>query len=373
MGVEGTSARYEVMPGWPKTPADWDLVEVPGLAIDSKDRIFAFTRGAPPVVVFDRDGRVLDSWGSGLFRRPHAACIGPDGHLYCVDDFAHAVRKYTVDGTLLATIGPAGAPSETGYAPDDFLSVKHGGPPYNLPTSIAVSASGEIFVTDGYGNSRVHVFSPDGALRHSWGEPGSEPGQFRLPHGIAVDRRGRVYVGDRMNSRIQVFTSTGAFLAQWNDVYQPNDIYIDADDRVFVAEIGYRADLPMPGPLPAPGDGFSRVTVRDLDGKVLSQITHPDAGAPGGFLSAHAARTDSHGDLYVGDVSATRARNQGKDRHRIRGGSGRGGRLDRSDGPAGRRPCSAGRGPFRLAARGHGLAGQSRHSGQSLSRKDALL
>jgi NHL repeat len=306
---------YEVVRDWAKIPGDWDLVEVPGLAIDSKDRIFAFTRGEPPVVVFDRNGSVLDSWGTGQFRRPHAAYIGPDDCLYCVDDFAHAVRKYRADGMLLASIGPVGSPSETGYIPDDFLSVKRGGPPYNLPTSIALSTSGEIFVTDGYGNSRVHVFSADGVLRRSWGEPGSGPGQFRLPHGIAVDRHGRVYVGDRMNSRIQVFTSTGEYLAQWNDVYQPNDVYIDANDHVVVAEIGYRPDLPMPGPVPRPGDGFSRVTVRDLEGRILTRITNPDAGTPGGFLSAHAARPDSRGDLYVGEVSATRARNQGKDRH----------------------------------------------------------
>jgi hypothetical protein len=306
---------YEVVRDWAKIPSAWDLVEVPGLAINSKDRLFAFTRGEPSVVVFDRNGRVLDAWGTGKFRRPHAACIGPDDCLYCVDDFAHAIHKYTADGTLLATIGPAGAPSETGYLPDDFLSVKRGGPPYNLPTSIAFSPSAEIYITDGYGNSRVHKFSPDGDLLCSWGEPGSRPGEFRLPHGIAVDRRGRVYVGDRMNSRIQVFTSTGEFLTQWNDVYQPNDISIDGGDRVFVAEIGYRADLPMPGPAPSPGDSFSRVTVRDLEGRILSKITNVDPSAPGGFLSAHAARTDSHGDLYVEEVSATRARNQGKDRH----------------------------------------------------------
>jgi hypothetical protein len=306
---------YEVVRDWAKIPPGWDLVEVPGLAIDSKDRIFAFTRGEPPVVVFARDGRVLDSWGTGQFRRPHAACIGPDDCLYCVDDFAHAVRKYTAGGKLLATIGPVGSPSETGYVPDDFLSVKRGGPPYNLPTSIGLSRGGDIYVADGYGNSRVHQFSPDGALLRSWGEPGSGPGQFRLPHGIALDRQGRVYVGDRMNSRIQVFTPAGEFLAQWNDVYQPNDIHIDAEDRVFVAEIGYRPDLPMSGPVPRPGDAFSRVTLRDLEGRILSRIMNPDAGAPGGFLSAHAARTDSSGELYVGEVSATRARNQGKDRH----------------------------------------------------------
>jgi sugar lactone lactonase YvrE len=305
---------YEVVPGWAQIPAGWDLVEVPGLAIDSQDRIVAFTRGDPSVVVFDRTGRVLDSWGTGQFRRPHAACIGPDDCLYSVDDFGHAVRKYALDGTLLLTVGPAGSPSETGYAPDDFLSVQRGGLPYNLPTSIAVSARGEIYVTDGYGNSRVHTFSPEGTLLRSWGEPGSGPGQFFLPHGISLDRQGRVYMGDRMNSRIQVFSPTGEFVAQWNDVYQPNDLYIDANDRMFVAEIGYRPDLPMSGPVPRPEDAFSRVTVRDLEGRILAKVTNPDPGAPGGFLSAHAARTDSQGDLYVGEVSATRARNQGKDR-----------------------------------------------------------
>jgi sugar lactone lactonase YvrE len=312
--VSGTPT-FEVVRDWARIPAGWDLVEVPGLAIDSKDRIFAFTRGTPSVVVFSRDGRVLDSWGTGQFRRPHAACVGPDDCLYCVDDLGHAVRKYAADGTLLATIGPIGAPSDTGYTPDQFLSVKHGGPPYNQPTSIVVSPAGEIYVTDGYGNSRVHRFSAKGELLQSWGEPGSGPGQFYLPHGVALDRQGRVYMSDRMNSRIQVFTPTGDFLAQWNDVYQPNDVYIDAEDRVFVAEIGYRADLPMSGPVPQPGEGYSRVTIRDLEGRILGRITNADAGAPGGFLSAHAARTDSAGDLYVGEVSATRARNQGKDRH----------------------------------------------------------
>ncbi|MFB3883819.1 MAG: peptidyl-alpha-hydroxyglycine alpha-amidating lyase family protein [Thermodesulfobacteriota bacterium] len=309
----GEIPGYEVIPGWAKIPSGWDLVEIPGLAVDSEDRVFALTRGEPPVVVFDRDGRALDSWGRGQFRRPHAACIGPDNCLYCVDDLGNAVRKYTLEGRLLGTIGPAGTPSETGYVAGDFLSVKRGGPPYNLPTSIALSGNGEIYVTDGYGNSRVHKFSPEGKRLLSWGKPGVGPGQFHLPHGISIDQQGYVYVGDRMNSRIQVFTPDGKYLAQWNDVYQPNDIYIDSEGRLFVAEIGYQPDLPMPGPVPLPGDGFSRITLRDLEGRILSKITNPDPRVPGGFLSAHAVRTDSRGDLYVGEVSATRARNQGKD------------------------------------------------------------
>src|SRR5512137_3073638 len=105
---------YEVVGNWAKIPTGWDVIEVPGLAIDSQDRVFAFTRGEPSVVVFSSDGHVLDSWGTGQFRRPHAACIGSNDCLYCVDDFGHSVRKYTGDGKVVATIGPVGTPSATG-------------------------------------------------------------------------------------------------------------------------------------------------------------------------------------------------------------------------------------------------------------------
>jgi DNA-binding beta-propeller fold protein YncE len=310
-----TIPQYAVVPNWPQIPAGWDLVEVPGLAVDSQDRIFAFTRGEPPVVVFDRNGIVLSSWGTGLFRRPHALFIDPDDCVYCVDDLGHSVRKFTADGTLLATIGPSGSPSDTGFVPNDFLSIKHGGPPYNQPTALARAPSRELYGTDGYGNSRVHKFSPGGDLLFSWGEPGCGPGEFHLVHDVAVDSQGRVYVGDRMNSRVQVFTPDGKYLTEWNDAYQPSGVYIDAHDRAYLAEIGYRVDLPMPGPVPRPEDRYSRVTVRDLTGRILTSITNADPGAPGGFLSAHAVVCDSRGDIYVGEVSATRARNQGKDRH----------------------------------------------------------
>ncbi len=306
---------YEPIEGWAKIPKGWDLVEIPAIALDSQDRLYALSRSEHPVVVFDREGNFLGSWGEGDFARPHGIFIGPDDSVYCVDDFAHSVRRFTPEGQLLASIGPSGQPSETGYAPEDFLSVKQGGPPYNLPTNVALSAEGEIYVTDGYGNARVHKFSPEGEFLLSWGEPGTGPGQFHLVHGICVAPDGTVYVGDRMNSRVQLFSPSGEFITQWNDVYQPNDLHLDKEGHLFVAEIGYRADLPMPGPTPVPEGSYSRVTVRNLKGEILSKVTNSDAGAPGGFLSAHGVRTDSRGDLYVSEVSATRARNQGKKRH----------------------------------------------------------
>ncbi len=306
---------YEYVEGWAKIPEGRDLIEVPAVAVDSQDRVFAFTRSEYPVVVFDRDGNILYSWGQGVFTRAHGLCVGPDDRLYCLDDFDHTLRKCTTDGKVLMTLGEKGKPSETGYETGNYLSVKHGGPPFNRPTSVALSPQGDLYVTDGYANCRVHKFSPDGKLLFSFGEPGSGPGQFRLVHGIAIDPRGTLYVGDRMNSRIQVFTPAGKYITEWNDVYQPNDLFIDAQERLFIAEIGYRADLPLTGPKPAPEESpYGRVTVRNLKGEILLKIGGPDPRVPGGFLSPHGLRQDSRGDLYVGEVSATRSKNQGLNR-----------------------------------------------------------
>ncbi|MHB9090598.1 MAG: peptidyl-alpha-hydroxyglycine alpha-amidating lyase family protein, partial [Chloroflexota bacterium] len=256
----------------------------------------------------------LKSWGEGLFARAHGLFIGPDDSVYCVDDGDHTVRKCTPDGKVLMTLGTPGVPTDTGYVPNDFLSVKFGGAPFHRPTNLALAADGAMYVADGYGNSRVHKFSPAGELLFSWGEPGSGPGQFRLVHGIVVGKDGTVYVGDRMNSRVQVFSPSGKFITQWNDVYQPDDLWIDASGHMFVAELGYNAELPMSGPVPAPGHGYPRVSIRDLAGKVVASIANPDPRAPGGFLATHGVRLDSHGDLYVGEVSATNAKRKGLDR-----------------------------------------------------------
>ena len=137
------------------------------------------------------------------------------------------MRKCTPEGKVLMTIGTPGVPTDTGYVPNDFLSVKFGGAPFHRPTNVALAPDGGIYVADGYGNARVHRFSSEGVLQFSWGEPGSGPGQFRLVHGIIVGTDGTVYVGDRMNSRIQAFSPKGEFITQWNDVYQPDDLLID--------------------------------------------------------------------------------------------------------------------------------------------------
>lgn len=326
---------YEPLEDWAKLPEGWDLFDAPAVAADSKDHVYVFSRSEHPVVVFDREGNLLRSWGEGTFKRPHGIFIGPDDSIYCVDDFDHTLRKCTPEGKVLMQIGVSGQHSDTGFVPNDFLSVKRAAGPFYLPTSVALSLDGDIYVTDGYANARVHKFSPDGELLVSWGEPGSGPGEFRLPHGIRVGPDGTVYVGDRMNSRVQVFNPQGEFIAQWNDVYQPNDLFLDSEGRMYIGEIGYRSNLPLPGPLPAPEDSYARVTIRNLKGEILASIQglekarlrFDDSGeqvprdeaanravVPGGLLSPHGVCKDSHGDLYVGEVSGTRAMAQKRDR-----------------------------------------------------------
>ena len=183
---------YELADWQAKYPGGWQPTEVNSLAIDSKDRLYAFNTGEYPVTVFDRDGNLLSTWGEGLFKHSHGARIIDDA-IYWADDFNHTVNKTTLDGKLLMTLGNKDKPSDTGFTwvdengnRLDFMaalrSVKRAGPPFNGPTSVALSAKGEIFVSDGYGNSRIHKFTPDGKLLLSWGEPGEGTGPlYRSP------------------------------------------------------------------------------------------------------------------------------------------------------------------------------------------------
>src|SRR5436190_14540661 len=318
--------RYEALVQWESLPEGWSFVEVAGVATDSQDRVYVFNRGEHPLVIFDRDGRFLSSWGEGQFQRAHGIFIGPDDAVYCTDDLDHNVRKFTPDGKLLLTLGSSGQPSDTGIVGIDYRTIRHAGPPFNRPTNLALAPDGSMYVTDGYGNARVHCFAANGRLLFSWGEPGRGPGQFNLPHGIALDRFGRVYVADRENSRIQVFTPEGKFLAEWTDVIRPMQIFIDRRDRVFVVELGWRAGL-FPWQIPPTADPLStnggkghgeggeagaRLSIFDLEGQLLARWTcEGDPCAPGNFFAPHDICIDSRGDLYIGEVVWSAGGNRG--------------------------------------------------------------
>jgi DNA-binding beta-propeller fold protein YncE len=297
---------------WAKLPPGWGWREVAAVAADSGDRVYVFNRGDHPVMVFAREGTFLGSWGEGLFARPHGIFIGADDAVYCTDDMGHTVRKFTPDGRLLLTLGAEGKPSDTGVTGMDYRTIVRAGPPFHYPTNLAISGAGELYVSDGYGNARIHKFSPDGRLLFSWGEPGSGPGQFHLPHGIAVDRQGTVYVADRENSRIQLFAPDGKYLTEWTDVARPCQVFIDGAGDVYVAEVGFRAGMWPGTAAPADDAPGGRVSIFNRQGALQARWGGGrEPCAAGDFFAPHGIWVDSFGDVYVAEVVMSAGCNRG--------------------------------------------------------------
>ena len=245
-----STGRWTPVENWEGTRADWQRRDVPGVAVDAEDTVYVFSRDEEnPVTVYGSDGARIRAWGTGVFKRPHAIRIDADGFVWCVDDGDHTVRKFTREGELLMMLGQPERPSENGagsadgtYGTFDYRDVSRGGPPFNGPTDVCILSDGTVFVTDGYGNARVHRFSPDGGLELSWGQPGSGPGEFRLPHGIvAAPEQDRLFVLDRENNRVQVFDRDGRFLEQWTHFVRPCGIAISRDGMLCIVELGERA------------------------------------------------------------------------------------------------------------------------------------
>jgi DNA-binding beta-propeller fold protein YncE len=284
---------YDLVEDWAQLPDGYSFRDVCGIAVDRRDRVYVLNRSKRPVMVFDRDGCFLSSWGEGHFTRAHGSFISPDDAIYCTDDQNHTVTKFDLNGNVLMVLGTKNQPSDTGYRQgpnlfESLASITHGGPPFNRPTGVALASNGNIFVSDGYGNARIHKFSPDGTFMLSWGAPGRALGQFRLPHSIWVDRFDRVWIPDRENSRIQIFNSKGEFVTQWTDLIRPTDLCIDKEDVVYVSE------LPR------------RVSIFTMEGELLARWGNEghDLNDPL-FMAPHAIAIDSHGDLYVGEVVMT--------------------------------------------------------------------
>jgi DNA-binding beta-propeller fold protein YncE len=273
--VGSGSYRYEVMETWASLPTGWTFGPVSAVATDSQDRVYAFQRKDPPILVFDKNGTYLNSWGSSAFADPHGINIVNDV-IYVTDRDDHVALKFTLDGKPLMVLGTRGQASDTGATKDIELPPRSAGP-FNKPTEMMVAPSGDLYVSDGYRNSRVHRFSSQGALLDSWGKPGKqEPGEFHLPHSLWVDKQGQVYVCDRENSRIQVFTAQGRFISQWRDIHKPTDIYFDAQEIAYVSE-----QRPS-------------ISVMEKSGKVLARFDTAGSG--------HGLWVDSTGDIYLAQV-----------------------------------------------------------------------
>ena len=232
---------YEVEEEWAKLPEGWEMTAA-AVAGDSQDRVYVFDRGDHPVMVFDRDGNYLYSWGHDLIKMAHAIYVDAGDNVWLVDSHGGQIMKFTPEGRPLMRIGERGYRSDTGVDPKDFgsdtyLRVTHAGGPFNIPAGVAVAPSGDVFVADGYANCRVHRFSSEGEHLTSWGAPGEGSGQFNLPHGILVDRHGRLLVADRENDRVQMFTQDGEYLGQWpSKLIGPAAVHVDDEDVAYVPE-----------------------------------------------------------------------------------------------------------------------------------------
>ncbi len=304
-----TKIAYEVIENWEKLPEGWKFVEVAGVATDSRDRVYAFNRGEHPMIVFDSDGNFLKSWGEGIFTNPHGIFIGPNDRVYLADNFDHTVRIFTTEGQLLQTLGEVNKPADTGFDPGK-TPVQFGGGPFNRVTNACLSSSQELYVSDGYGNARVHKFTSELEYEFSWGEPGTGPGEFRLPHAIVLDSDDRVLVADRENSRVQVFTSSGEYITEWNNVIRPDDLFIDSEGILYVAELGQIAGR-SPDVEILPHMPHARVSLLDLDGNIIHRFGGADPVKPGNFFAPHGIWADSNGDLYVAEVVYSGGANRG--------------------------------------------------------------
>ena len=268
--------QYERVSEWPNMPKYWAFGAASDGAVNSQDEVYIFSRGAHPLTIWDTDGNFISSWGEGTFSaNPHGIYIAPNDNVWLVDRDFHIATEYTPGGEVIRTLGQKLAPSPSFQ-----------GMPFNMPSGLAIAPDGNMFVSDGYGGHRVHKFSADGELLHSWGKQGTGPGEFALLHNIWVDERGRVIICDRENNRIQIFDGEGNFLEEWTDLESPGDLWIH-DSIVYVVEQGA-------------GTG---VSIWTLDGELLSRWRGSDQGAAhGSVIGGHGICVDSKGSIYVTEI-----------------------------------------------------------------------
>src|SRR2546425_1652641 len=283
---------YHVVEGWPTLPSNGKWGAVISVHADPKGNIWAFHRAQPPILEFDRSGKLLKSFGTDMFVQPHGMTIAPDGNIWVTDaqgkgGKGHQIFKLSPDGKVLMTLGKAGV---AGEGPDTF----------NGPTDVVIAPNGDIFVSDGHvmnANGRIVKFSKDGKFIKTWGKKGKGPGEMDTPHAIAMDSRGRLFVADRANNRIQIFDQDGKFLDQWKQFGRPSGVSIDKNDTIYVVDSQSNAML---------NPGFKRgLRVGSAkDGKVTALFpfveTDPDKNNNAGMEGVAA---DAMGNVYVGETT----------------------------------------------------------------------
>jgi len=262
---------YRVVPGFFHPDDGMRIAEASGVALNSKGHIFLFQRGKPMLTEYDENGAFLRSLGEGLFTHPHGLRIDRDDNVWTTDDGSHLVLKLSPAGHVLLVLGRKDVAAES-----DWL--------FNQPTDVAFGENGEVYVSDGYGNSRVVKFDREGKFLKAWGKYGSGPGEFNLPHSVVVDGQGNVYVGDRENKRIQIFDAEGKFLKEWTGIGYPYGLFITPDGHIWMIDGGY-----------------DRILELDSNGKILGQVGEPGHG-PGQLAWGHFLAVGKDRKIYAAEV-----------------------------------------------------------------------
>ena len=268
---------YDFQENWWTLPDGWTFGWIPAVACDSQDRVYVYSRSEHPLVIFDRDGNFIEEWGADILKDAHGIYIDAEDNVYCTERETHCIHKFNSKGEVVMTIGTPGQPGA------------NDGDPFNMPTDLVVAPSGDLFISDGYGNARVHKYTADGKLIKSWGEWGKGPGQFELSHCVRIDKHDRLWVVDRENDRIQLFDTDGNFIEERTELAKPDVVYFDPkEDVVYIAELD------------------QQVSIYTLDGELITQWGGRQVSErPGEFVACpHGIWMDSHGDLYVTEVQA---------------------------------------------------------------------
>lgn len=299
--------RYELEEGWGRGLADWEdsqwgMRKVVGLGSDKIGNVYILTRSDYPIIEADRNGKLIRRWGKEYFDCPHGATLDEQGNLFCVDFVGHMVHKFSPERKLLMTLGKRGVPSDTGAtflpgeAAPDYRTVRRAAGPFNAPNNLAIARNGDLYIADGYGNARVHRFSAKGEYIQSWGQPGSLPGQFHMPHGIMVGPNDVVYVADRENDRVQLFDLWGNYLTKWDFVVRPSHLILGPDGLVYICECK-RTNV---------FDGYpSSIRIVTLEGEQVAYFDNDMGYVPRKqYRAAHAICVDDEGSIYIGDVGA---------------------------------------------------------------------
>ena len=273
----GPAMAHKVVPTWPTMPKGMNFGEVSGVDVDRSGNIWVFNRGHWPVMQFDKTGHLLQSWSTDVFpvRSSHGMRVGPDGSIWAIDVEGHVVFKFNPEGKVQMVLGNRQGIPGNDTAEDAF----------NRPTNVAFRSNGNVYVSDGYVNSRVIEFNPAGEFVRKWGSKGTGDGQFNLVHDVAVDQQGRVYVADRLNERIQIFDGDGKYLSQWNGIGAPWGIYYVAKEQSF-----YMCD-----------GKYNRILKLNMEGQVTGQLSSWGK-APGKVDYAHSIAVDPDGSIYVAEI-----------------------------------------------------------------------